>query len=63
MGPHTFGGTMKEITTGIKHVRSMMSNLDNEIGDCSQEMKDSIDTLWDAIDYLETEIKKFKEEL
>ena len=54
---------MKEIITGIKHVRAMMSYLDNEIGDCSEEMKDSIDMLWDAIDYLETEIKKIKEEL
>ncbi len=52
---------MKEIITRIKHVRAMMSYLDNEIGDCSEEMKDSIDMLWDAIDDLETEsLKKEK---
>tara|TARA_A100000171_G_scaffold33832_1_gene32213 strand:+ start:457 stop:621 length:165 start_codon:yes stop_codon:yes gene_type:complete len=43
----------KPINKKTQHLRFMMSYLDNEIGDCSEEMKESIDMVWDAIDELE----------
>ena len=35
------------------HLRFMMSHLDNEIGDCSEEVKERINAVWDAIEELE----------
>jgi len=37
------------------HLRFTMSYLDNAIGDCSQEVKECIDNMWDAIEELEEE--------
>ena len=45
----------KPIKKKTQHLRFMMSYLDNEIGDCSEDMKESIDKVWDAIDELEKE--------
>jgi len=36
-------------------LRFKMSYLDNAIGDCSQEVKECIDNMWDAITELEEE--------
>ena len=38
------------------HLRFAMSYLDNAIGDCSQEIKECIDNMWDAIAELEEKI-------
>jgi len=38
------------------HLRFTMSYLDNAIGDCSQEVKECIDNMWDAIAELEENI-------
>ena len=37
----------------ILNLRLNMSYLDNAIGDCSQEVKECIDNMWDAIAELE----------
>ena len=37
----------------ILNLRFNMSYLDNAIGDCSQEVKECIDNMWDAIAELE----------
>ena len=36
-----------------QHLRFMMSYLDDAIGDCSEDVKECIDNVWDAIDELE----------
>jgi len=36
-------------------LRGAMSNLDNVIGDCSIEVKEAIDEVWDIIDEIKTE--------
>ena len=36
-----------------QHLRFMMSYLDEAIGDCSEDVKECIDLVWDAIDELE----------
>ena len=36
-------------------LREAMSNLDNVIGDCSIEVKEAIDEVWDIIDEIKTE--------
>ena len=36
------------------HLRFKMSELDNAIGDCSEEVKECIDNVWDAIDEIES---------
>ena len=38
------------------NLRLNMSYLDNAIGDCSQEVKECIDNMWDAIAELEENI-------
>jgi len=38
------------------NLRFTMSYLDNAIGDCSQEVKECIDNMWDAIAELEENI-------
>ena len=35
-------------------LREAMSNLDNVIGDCSTEVKEAIDEVWDLIDEIKT---------
>ena len=36
------------------HLRFKMSELDNAIADCSEEVKECIDNVWDAIDEIES---------
>ena len=36
-------------------LREAMSNLDNVIGDCSIEVKEAIDEVWDLVDEIKTE--------
>ena len=36
-------------------LREAMSNLDNLIDDCSVEVKEAIDEVWDIIDEIKTE--------
>ena len=43
----------KPIKKRTQHLRAMMSYLDNAIGDCSEDVKECIDMVWDAIDELE----------
>tara|TARA_B110000305_G_C19343114_1_gene590197 strand:- start:62 stop:211 length:150 start_codon:yes stop_codon:yes gene_type:complete len=38
-------------------LRESMSNLDNLIDDCSIEVKEAIDEVWDVIDEIKTEEK------
>jgi len=40
------------------NLRFNMSYLDNAIGDCSQEVKECIDNMWDAIAELEENINE-----
>jgi hypothetical protein len=35
-------------------LREAMSNLDNLIGDCSIEIKEAIDEVWDLVDEIKT---------
>jgi hypothetical protein len=35
------------------HLRFKMSELDDAIGECSEEVKECIDLVWDAIEELE----------
>lgn len=35
-------------------LREAMSNLDNVIGDCSIEVKEAIDEVWDLVDEIKT---------
>tara|TARA_R110000751_G_scaffold248213_1_gene347993 strand:+ start:495 stop:638 length:144 start_codon:yes stop_codon:yes gene_type:complete len=37
------------------NLREAMSNLDNLIDDCSIEVKEAIDEMWDLIDEIKTE--------
>ena len=43
----------KPIKKRTQHLRNMMSYLDDAIGDCSEDVKECIDLVWDAIDELE----------
>jgi|TARA_R100001129_G_scaffold40435_2_gene27457 hypothetical protein len=43
----------KPVNKKTQHLRFMMSYLDNAIGDCSEEVKECIDLVWDAIEELE----------
>ena len=38
-----------------RKLREVMSNLDNFIDDCSIEVKEAIDEVWDVIDEIKTE--------
>ena len=38
-----------------RKLREVMSNLDNLIDDCSIEVKEAIDEVWDVIDEIKTE--------
>jgi|TARA_R110000824_G_scaffold32112_5_gene103869 hypothetical protein len=40
------------------NLREAMSNLDNVIGDCSIEVKEAIDEVWDLVDEIGIKILK-----